>query len=592
MSRNPFAGALATVLITILIVPVAFFAAPQKARAAGGIFGAVSCVGGLLGIGSTALTSTVTALAGVPVTNLLMQSNTSVSASSNATDCITTSIIMPLARALARMILQQITASTINWINGGNGTGQPSFVLNLGLHLQSVGNAVAIPFINQITAGFNSPFGPAIASSLMKNYSQQTSMAGFFAANQSTLAKSSPNQTAFLTGNWVQGGGIPAWFALTTQDQNNPYTLYQVAQSQLGSQVNQAQTNRRQDLMQSGGFLSWCGVDNTTSSSGAAGVSPGVSCINKDNTPGKVQTPGSVILGYTQKTLGSGIDQLVNAQDLDAALGAIVTTLIRNVLGGTGLFGVSQSSSSGAAPITTQLQNYAADNASASASAASIAQSKAAQVTSYVDAWNTIAIAADTASTTAAGLATFCVAAADTAAEALINSGNTAEGAVFITPSPAAIASTHSVFIDASRAQAVAAHEAITTLIDPVLIQALAAPGSVSATQAFALKVESEALALTSLTTVNTAATDALTADTQTLSAMPPTAADVATIQENAQAFGGARATPDGSLTVAGSSIVDRMNLIKTNAEALKTTVCNPNSSLYVTYDTTYSSGG
>lgn len=581
MSRNPFAGALAMLLIITLMAPVAFFITPQRTHAAG-ILGAASCIGGLLGIGSTALTSTVTALAGVPVTNLLMQTNTSVSASSNATDCITTSIIMPLARALARMILQQITASTINWINGGNGTGQPSFVLNLGVHLQSVGNAVAIPFINQITSGFNSPFGPAIASSLMKSYSQQTSMAGFFAANQSTLARYSPNPTAFVAGNWSQGG-IAEWFALTTQDNNNPYMLDLAAKSQLGSQVNQAQTNRRQDLMQSGGFLSWCGPVDTTSSSGA-GVSPGVSCMNKDNTPGKVQTPGSIILGYTQKTLGSGIDQLVNAQDLDAALGAIVTTLIRNILGGTGLFGASQPSSSGAA-ITTQLQNYAADNASASASATSIAQSKASQVTLYTDAWNTVATAANTASTTVADLATFCAVAADTAANALINAGNGTEGAVFITATPAILASTHSTFIDASRAQAVAAQTAITTEVAPVLKLALAAPGSVAATQAFVLKVEAEALGLTSLTTADTGAAGALTADTQTLSAMSPSATDVATAQENAQTFGGAKATPKGSLTVSGSSLVDQMNLINTNAAELKTTVCNPNSSLYVTYD-------
>lgn len=590
MSKRPFVGVLAGMLILTLMVPAAFFVAPQRTHAAGGIFGAAGCIGGILGIGGTAA-GTAASLLGVPVTNLLMQANTTVAAGATATSCITDTILMPLARALARMILQQITASTINWINGGNGTGQPSFVLNIGLHLQSVGNAVAIPFINQIMTGFRSPFGMSIASSLSKSYSQQTSMAGFFAANQSTLAKVSPNPAAFLAGNWSQGG-IPAWFALTTQDQNNPYTLFQTAQNQLGSQVNQSQTNRRQDLMQSGGFLSWCGADSNTSNTvSLRGISPSAPCTNPDGSPAKVQTPGSVILGYTQKMLGSGIDQLVNANDLDAALGAIVTTLIRNVLGGTGLFGASQSSSSGAS-ITTQLQNYAADNASASVSATSIAQSKTAQITTYIDSWNTVATAANMASTTAADLATFCVAAADTAANALINSGNATEGAVFITATPAALASTHSVFIDASRAQAVAAQTAITTEVAPVLTQALAAPGLVTATQVFVLKVESEALGLTSLTSSDTGAAGALAADTQTLSAMPPTAADVAIAQENAQVFGGARATPEGSLTVAGSSLVDQMNLIITNANALKTTVCNPNSSLYVTYDTTYSSGG
>lgn len=559
MRKYPFASALAILLIITLVTPTVFFIAPQKTHAAGGILGAASCIGSILGIGVGTVVTKVVSPA-VPTWDALNLSQNTVSASANSTSCINDTILMPLARALARMILQQITASTINWINGGNGTGQPSFVLNLGVHLQSVGNAVAIPFINQIATGFNSPFGPAIASSLMKSYSQQTSMAGFFAANQSTLAQSSPNQAAFLAGNWSQGG-IPAWFALTTQDQNNPYTLYQAAQSQLGSQVNQAQTNRRQDLISGQGFLSWCGATDSSAGSGSAtGVNPGASCINKDGTSGNVQTPGSVILGYTQKTLGSGIDQLVSAQDLDAALGAIVTTLIKNVLGGTGLFGASRSSSSGTA-ITTQLQNYAADNASASASATSIAQSKASQVTSYTDAWNTIAIAANTASTTAADLATFCIAQQSTASDIFAAGGN---------PGGDMIA-----FMAISNAQAAAAQTAITTEIAPVLKQALAAPASVAATQTFVLKVESEALGLTSLTTADTGAAGALTADTQTLSTMPPTAADVATVQENAQTFGGSKATPTGSLTVSGSSLVDQMNLIKANAAALKA-ACTP----------------
>ena len=65
----------------------------------------------------------------------------------------------------------------------------------------------------------------------------------------------------------------------------------------------------------------------------------------------------------------------------------------------------------------------------------------------------------------------------------------------------------------------------------------------------------------------------------QTLQTMSPTAQDVSMAQRNALSSGGlaAVATPTGSLTVATSStvsIVDQMNLIGTNAIALKTSVC------------------
>ena len=63
----------------------------------------------------------------------------------------------------------------------------------------------------------------------------------------------------------------------------------------------------------------------------------------------------------------------------------------------------------------------------------------------------------------------------------------------------------------------------------------------------------------------------------QTLQTMPPTAEDVATLQQESQSFGtyGAQATPEGSLTVSASpSVIDQMNLISANAQALKTSVC------------------
>lgn len=473
---------------------------------------------------------------------------------------IYSTMLVPMARSIARMILQQITASTINWINGGNGTGKPSFVTNLSVNLQGVGNAVAIPFINQIMAGgFNSPFGPAIASSLMKNYSQQTSMAGFFAANQSTLARATPNVNSFLAGNnWTPG----AWLTLTTEDNNNPYMLDLTAKSQLGSNVSQATTNRRADIAAGNGFLSWCGTtaaaDQTQSSAAAAyqqcqntngvnadclsaytsaggttslssGVKPGDSCTNGDGTPGKTQTPGSIIHDYTQAAVvNSGIGQLINANDLDAALGAIVTALANQVLGSTGLLGASAPSSSRPA-LTTQLQTTSASSASAATSAASLAQTTLTQLGTYTSAWNSIGAVANAASTNIQSLINYCN------AQAAINT------------------------------QVTAAQIALTTEVAPVLAQVQTALTTAASTQALALKVKND----------TTASVDTLNADIQALVAAPPSIVEVANAQSNAMASGGAVASPEGSLTVSGGSLIDQMNLINTNAAALKA-ICNP----------------
>ncbi len=561
MTAHPLTRALAMILVIALVAPAAFFIAPQRTSAAGGILGAIGCIGSMLGVsvsglasqGAGAVASAVgipgvgTALGGgIPVIDSqnLAQNSTSASATSNS--CINDTILMPLARAIARMILAQITASTINWITGKNGSGSPMFVQSISIHLQSVGDSAALPFINQVRTGFNSPFGPTIASALQTQYNQQTSVAGFFAANQSTLARSSPNVNAFLAGNWSQGGGIPAWFALTTQPQNNPYMLYQAAQGQLSSNVSQATTNRRQDLLSGQGFLSWCPGDSVASGS----ANPQAQCTNPDGTPAKAATPGSVIHDYTQKAVvAAGIDQLITAQDLDASLGAIASALVTQVLSGSGLFGASQSSG-GRPAITAQLQNYSANNSSAAASATALAQTTMSNISAYTGAWNSISTAANTASTTLANLASFCTSAAAAA-----------------TDSPS--------FATAARAQATAAQNAITTEIVPVLVQVQAAISSVASTQALAIQTQSDALAATSAAAATNGAGGALSADTQALGAAHPSTSDVANAQAIATVTNSAVANPAGSLTVSNGTLVDQMNLITANATAIKaSTAC------------------
>ncbi|HVB19821.1 MAG TPA: hypothetical protein VNF51_00835 [Candidatus Paceibacterota bacterium] len=563
MRERPFAAVFAMMLIAAFVIPAAFFFAPQRASAS-----TVSCIGGLIGgLGLSAAGTIAGAagvpipgLSGVPVTNLSIEGSTGSTAGATIGSCVNDVILIPLARAAIRAMLQQMTASVISWINGNNGTGQPSYVQNLPVYLQSVGDAAALSFIARAATAFNSPFGPAIASSLQTVYAQQTSMAGFYAANQCTLALASPNPAAFLAGDWSQGG-IQAWLALTTEDQNNPYTLYQAVQSQVGSNVSQAQINQRQDLLESSGFLSWCGGNSSAASYSVSlrGVSPSAPCTNPDGTPAQVMTPGSIIHDYTQQAVvNSGFQQLISATDLDNALGAIVSTLLNQVLGGSGgLFGSSQSSGS-TSSITSQLQSYTSSNVTSTQTASQTAQSILTQLTTYTDAWNTIVATAGTASTSVASLVNVC----------------TTNITAVQTQPQAYTSSNLPTFINAATAQVAAAKTALTAEITPIFSQAQAATSTAATTQAFALQVQSEASG-----TAGSAGT--LASDVATLVTMPPSVTDVSAVQENAQAYGGATASPVGSLTVSGGSLVDQMNLINANATTLQATVCDPNSSLY-----------
>lgn len=585
MSSKSLTRVIATLLTVAFIAPTAFFAAPQRASAS-----AVGCIGGLLGLGSGGA-ATAAALLAVPVTDI---PNTTVNGStmgSSMGTCINDVILIPLARMAMRMILQKMTASVISWINGSNGTGQPSYVLNISAHLQGLGDAVALPLINQIATNLNSPFGNAIASALKLSYTQQTSMGGFLAANMCTLSKSSANVPAYLAGNWSQGG-VGAWFALTTQSQNNPYMLYQAAQSQLGSNVSQAQTNRRQDLLQSSGFLSWCGSTDAAkqtqnaaatayqacqanctgpvngvscgdqcqsvftgasgSMPGLQGINPGDTCTNDDGTPGKVQTPGSVIHDYTQKAVvASGFDQIISATDLDAAIGQIINALLSKVLGTVGgLFGASQPSGS-TSSIVSQLNGYTGSSSNATNAAGQTAQDMSTRATAYKTAWDTIANSANTAKTSINSLINTCTTNVNTAKAQLATATDQA---------------TLQAFIDAATAQIALAQAALISEITPVLTSSQAASATVATTQAFALKVQSEASSVPP--------SPNLAADLATLVAMPPSVVDLSNAQTNVTVTSGGKSNPSGSLTVGGGTIVDQMKLISTNAAALEPTVC------------------
>lgn len=598
MKSNLYSRSLAVLLVIAIVAPATLFTAPRRVSAS-----AASCIGGLLGTAGSAamgVAREVVGMAAVPVSNTSIESSSASTAGTSMGSCVYDVIIVPAARAAIRALLAQITASTINWITGRNGSGQASFVRNISVNLQSVGDAAAVPFFNQVATGFNSPFGPAISSALQLQYAQQTSMAGFFAANRNTLAQYSPNPNAFIRGSWSQGG-MKAWFALTGPNPNNPYILYQAAQNQLGNTVTQAQTNRRQDMVQSSGFLSWCGGsdtsvdtsnvacpsgqtlssdtnqcyytsgDNAGQFSGATpaaassrGVAPGAACFNSDGTPGTIQTPGSAIHGYTQKAVvGLGIDQLISANELDAAFGAVVGALMSQVIGGvTGLFGASQPSSSGSGrpSIVTQLNNTSGVSANSTVASADSVESMLANISLFIGSWNRINTAALTASTTLDSLTSFCTAAATDAEQ----HPNEEQGKT-------------SSFASAARAQASAAQTAISVSIAPVLTQARTATSSVEATKELALRLQAEA--------ASGASPDTLSSQVGTLLAMPPTGADVSTAQSMATVTNTAVAlprpvypntTPTISLSVSGGSIVDQMNLLSTNAEALKQSVCVP----------------
>ncbi len=248
MKSRLFSKALTILLTVVLIMPSAFFVAPKPAHA---FFSTVLDPSNLVANTISVVKESISSIAAVTSDAALIALQ------------INAYVLQPLAFVLSGNLLKMMTAGTIAFVIGkANGTGIPQFVADIQTSLQTVSDTHTLAFFDQYVRSSRSPWNTAIISQLSKEYLNKTSLAGFWAQNMDTLRRTSPNITGYLNGNW-RLGGVGAWFALTTQVQNNPYMVYPATQNQLaaliGPGVGGATGARLKDLAHGDGFVSWCG---------------------------------------------------------------------------------------------------------------------------------------------------------------------------------------------------------------------------------------------------------------------------------------------------------------------------------------------
>ena len=323
----------------------------------------------------------------------LREATTVTSAAANVALQIDAYVLQPLAFVLSGNLLKLMTAGVIAFVIGkANATGIPQFVVDVRKSLQTVSDVRSLAYFDQYMRSSRSPYTGSIVDALRKDYLNKTSLAGFWAANMDTLARSSPNVNAYLNGNWSQGG-VRAWFALTTQIQNNPYTKYQSSQSQLFDDRRPGRRGatgaRLAELGFGQGFASWCGASDgflgsvtttdtplaaataayeaakakdaaaptnataealnsaaaklarlqaakapTAPSADSTGINPGDPCTNKDGTSGTIKTPGSTIVATLNKVLGGQQDTVVRMGNVGPQINQImgnIATILKTV---------------------------------------------------------------------------------------------------------------------------------------------------------------------------------------------------------------------------------------------------------------------
>ena len=311
-------------------------------------------------------------------------------------------ILDHLATIIAKQILHHLTLSVINWINSGF-QGNPGFVTNPGGFLLDAADQVTGSFIAQDGPLSNlcSPFSVDIRLSLALQQTQMyntryTCTLGTIinnvkntSLNVSVNGNNVATMQGFLGGDFSQGGW-PAFIALTTENQNNPYGSYLQSESDLLTSIGKRKSALSFDVQLGNGFMSWDNCSDITNSfennagsglstaqmnelykNGDRAVKTGQDQFGNDysiqktiGSDGKTvnyqscqaSTPGSAIASKLFTNLNAPEVELELANDINAVVNALVTQLVSQMLS-KGLNALSGGSSGGPSYTSQALQS-------------------------------------------------------------------------------------------------------------------------------------------------------------------------------------------------------------------------------------------
>ncbi len=360
----------------------------------------------ILAITFSAVPNNAHAIVFVPVNTMLETAPTAVKRTVDTTMLQVKNYVLDgLAWSVAKIMLQQVTASVVNWINTGF-QGSPAFLTNPGAFFADTADQITGAFIANtgalsqlcspfsidirlglaLSGGVNNKRYACTLNTLIQNVQKSTvTVNGQVTSNGQTVASGGVKANGagqssingFMNGDFSQGGW-PAFTAMTTQPQNNFYGAYLQAESDLRQQIANKQNSIRLDLQMGRGFMSWQKCSNINSDqdlealnqagfnlSGTDYYSGASNSLTESVDPEtgetfyrncETETPGSVIAGSIDKSLGIPQDTLNIAGSINQIVGALFAQLVSKVLSG-GLHASSNYSSSGSATagVATQL---------------------------------------------------------------------------------------------------------------------------------------------------------------------------------------------------------------------------------------------
>lgn len=232
---------------------------------------------------------------------------------------------------LAKAIVTTITQSIVRWINNGF-EGSPAFVRDLKETLINVADDAFGYYLVELGGPLSfvcSPFQLDVQIALASSYELRRD--GYPVGGVCSLTGALANIENFIS-NDFSDGGWEAWFQIVNKPEiYTPYGSYLEADAQANRRIAEAQRNQTTELSWGKGFMSKKECVDSLSGGGPV-------C--------KIVTPGDTIAESLNKHLFVGTKGLVEADEINEIIGALIGYLAQTVITGVGgLFGVEASAS-------------------------------------------------------------------------------------------------------------------------------------------------------------------------------------------------------------------------------------------------------
>ncbi|QSH39191.1 hypothetical protein JXR01_02695 [Candidatus Kaiserbacteria bacterium] len=251
-------------------------------------------------------------------------------------ECLLDGILNSMRETLISDIIRRV----VSWANTGF-DGNPAYITNLPLHmLENISDPVAERVITGAqTETLAEPFRRDVRVALARNYSRETR------SPQNSLAcdLTTSQLNSFSSGDFNSGGGWESFYKLTTNPSCNPLFAYYSAENQLTESIADEQTREQTQLDWGSGFRT-VETDKTIDLGGG------------DTTNLKrVVTPGFMIADHLRQTIGTGLRQSENADEIDEIVSALMSHIGVELLSDVEGFSGLSKSFSGEAPYVDRL---------------------------------------------------------------------------------------------------------------------------------------------------------------------------------------------------------------------------------------------